>query len=372
MDLSFLARVFEATPPFATVYLDTTRTTEQASRSIGTAWRELRRELADQGAPERLLAALDDRAGADAGVSGPHGQVLVAADDGVRLEHTLPSPPRRQMARLGTLPHLMPFVAQLSETAPYVLVVVDRTGADVTAYGPFGEKRAEQHVKGGTLHVRKVKPGDWAHKQFQRRSENLWNRNAAEVGAEVDALVDTVAPCVLAVAGDTRARRALIEHLSGRSRELVAEVESGGRAAGTADEKMHADVERLVAEHAARSVADVVGQFDQERGRHGAAVEGLGDVVDALRRAQVRVLLLRDDPSATTALWSGPEPLQLGTSRGDVSGLGVAEPVEVRADSAFVRALAASDAELVVSPQLSDTTDGVGALLRYTDPSTPA
>ena len=112
--------------------------------------------------------------------------------------------------------------------------------------------------------------------------------------------------------------------------------------------------------------------FAQERGRDGAAAEGLEPVVAALQRAQVQALLQRDNPASTATLWVGAEPLQLGTSRADVEALGATDPQEDRADAAIVRALVGTDAELVlVPPGGPDLDGGIGALLRYADASTP-
>jgi hypothetical protein len=373
MDLRFLAPAYEADGPFATVYLDTTRVHEDAAHMIAVRWGELRQELAGQGAPDAVLEALDTRVGEDRGVPGPHGQVVVAAGDGVVLDRVLPAPPRRQGAHWAALPHLMPYVAQLGETVPHVLAVVDHLGADVTAYGPLGEddetRDAETRtVEGETLHHRKVKPGDWAHKQYQRRAENLWEQNAAEVAAQVDSLVATTGAGLLVVAGEARARRALAGHLSGRSTQVLAEVEHGSRSdAGAGEEKMHREVERLVAEHAARRALDAAERFAAERGRGGAATDGLAGTIEALRRAQVDTLLVADDPSATTRAWVGGDPLLLGARREDLTALGVERPVEDRADAALVRAVAGSDAALVVVPGPVEMADGVGALLRWSD-----
>jgi hypothetical protein len=115
--------------------------------------------------------------------------------------------------------------------------------------------------------------------------------------------------------------------------------------------------------------------------RQHAAVEGLPEVVDAVRRAQADTVLLRDDPSATTRLWVGPEPLHLGLAAADLQALGVPNPEQDRADAAIVRALAATRGGLMPASagmgtggtgSIAGLRDGIGALLRYADAATPS
>lgn len=376
MDLGFLAPLYERPGPFATVYLDTTRSSEDAAHAIDLRWKEQRHTLAEHGADEATLAALDATAGQDRGVAGPHGQVLVGAGGQVVVERVLPAPPRRELAHWGSLPHLMPMLAQLAETVPYVLVRCDRVGADIEAYGGFGQPTDSAEVDGGTLHIRKVKPGGWAHKRYQQRAENLWDRNAQQVAEETDRIVRESGARVLAVTGDVRAREALTEHLGPRSRGMLAELDEGGRAAGADEDSLRAALERLLAEVSVRDRQATLAQFEEQRGRHERAVEGLPATVQALQRAQVDTLVLVDDPSSTARLFVGDGPEQLGMRREDLTALGVENAQEERADAALVRALAGTGAALLVVPGGADAdvriADGIGALLRYADASTPS
>ncbi len=137
------------------------------------------------------------------------------------------------------------------------------------------------------------------------------------------------------------------------------------------DEALRDELLTQVRLRAVAKVSDLLARFDEQRGRNGAAVEGLPNVVAALRRGQVDTVLLHDDPSATTQLWVGPEPLHIGLEPADVAALGVAEPAEDRADAAIVRALAATDGALVLAPAgRPEMRDGIGALLRYADQAT--
>jgi hypothetical protein len=102
------------------------------------------------------------------------------------------------------------------------------------------------------------------------------------------------------------------------------------------------------------------------------ALLGLESVVDAGRRAQVALLLLLEVPTSDLSLWVGDKPLELGLTAGDVTALGVADPVEVPASAALVWALLGSGGGItLVDPAQVRLTGGIGALLRWTDGSTP-
>jgi Bacterial archaeo-eukaryotic release factor family 2 len=373
VDLSTLEPVYGFPGPYATAYFDATRADESGAREIALRWRRLREQLARQGAPDPLLDEMEAVALANDHYPGRHGRIVVGTGKEVIVDEALPHPPQRESAAWAPLPHLLPFVRQHAWTVPHVLAVVDRLGADVTAFGWRSEPQEVREIEGRTLHVHKVKGGGWTHRQYQRRAENLWEQNAREVADAVDELVAEVDARVLAVAGDVRAQEALEARLSARSRAALVLLAHGGRAAGAAGAPLEEELLTQVRLRALDRMSDVVNRFEEQRGRHEAAVEGLPAVVEAVRRAQVDTVLLRDDPSATTRLWVGPAPLHLGVTAADVQALGVPDPVQDRADAAIVRALAASAAALVPAPAgMAGLPDGIGALLRYADAATPS
>jgi hypothetical protein len=70
----------------------------------------------------------------------------------------------------------------------------------------------------------------------------------------------------------------------------------------------------------------------------------------------------------------GPDPLQIALTRDELEAMGVDEGArELRADIALVRAALGQDAGLTFAVDGSvDLVDGVGAILRWTDSSTPS
>ncbi|MFL6074287.1 MAG: Vms1/Ankzf1 family peptidyl-tRNA hydrolase [Mycobacteriales bacterium] len=330
-----LARIYTADGPFATAYLDISRDSEDAARAIELRWRDSRRELAAGGVDEATLAAMDPVVG-ERGEPGPAGQVLVGAGGRLLLDVHLPRPPAREWATVAPLPAIGPLLAETPPELPYVLVVVDRVGADITVVGPGGER--DRTVTGETWPIQKVHAGGWSERRYQASVEATWEHNAATVAAEVDRAVGEVGAALLVLAGDVRARGLVREHLSGGSQLVLAEVEEGNRAAGADREPLRAAVARLVAERAARPLAEAADRYRQRAGEHRGAAGGLADVVEALSQHRVDTLLLDPDRLAEVPLWAGPAPDQLATEEETLRGLGVEPRWQDRADSVLARA----------------------------------
>lgn len=371
MQLSPLSAVASAGGPFATVYLDASRDTEDAARLIEGRWRALRGSLGEQGADDDTLTALDAAVGSHVGTPGRHGQVVVAAGGQVLLDEELWSPPRTELARWAPLPHLMPYVAQRAEVVPHVVIVADRTGADVTVYGPAQPQ--EHHVKGEDFPVHKAGAGGWSQRRWQDSVENLWESNAAQTAELVDRLVPSTGARLVVVAGDVRAATFIEEKVRQFTGVTAVRVEEGSRAAGADDGPLRERVATLVAEAAAADMMAIIEEYREQHGTHRRAVDGWQASIDAVRRAQVDTLLLVDDPSSTATLWFADDPLTIGTSAQELRDLGVQDPRQDRADAVLVRALAAEDAALVTVPRAElDLADGLGAVLRYADAATPS
>ncbi|RZS87127.1 hypothetical protein EV189_2550 [Motilibacter rhizosphaerae] len=366
--LSHLRALYDERGPLATVYLDSTRTTETGDHEVELRWAAQRAALEEAGAPRDVIEALEPSALRPTGVPGGTTTVLVGGADGLLFESVLPlRMPER--ASWALLPDLAPLVVALGRTAPYVLVHLDRTGADIDVVGPLGETQAHETVQGGTHHGRKVNAGGWSQKRYQQRAENLWEENADQVAAELDRILAETGIEILAVTGDTQVREKLADALGQRGRAAYVPLESGGRGAGSSEEAVREELGRVLAAHVTRQSEDPVSRFREQTGAgHGAALSGRAAVVEALQKGQVDALLVTPDLDDDSTLYVGASPEQLATSEADLAAMGVEGGQAVRADAALVAAAVATDAGVVVVPKgRIDLTDGVGALLRYAD-----
>ena len=382
--LDWLKPATEDAGTYVSVVFDATRNDETGAHEIDLRWQDAREQLARAGAPAAALDAVGEVAVQPTGVGGPVGRAVVATEAGIVVDRILPDPPLREESTAGPVPNLMPLVRSLADDVHYVLVELDRVGADITVAHSSTPGQAEEHTVDGDHDVlHKFRGGGWAHLRFQYRVQDSWDHNAATVAEDLDKIVRKEHPEAIFLTGDTKAASSLRSKASQAVLELLVDVQGGSRHAGVREDVFEKNLAQALEQVRARRRDALVAEFEQEIGRTrtgqgpdssggvGRAVEGLAAVVDALRRSQVQTLLLHDEPSSTATVWTGPDPLVLGTTREEVTALGVAEPVQVRADAALVRALAATDAEIELVTDRPELAEGIGALLRYADPSTP-
>jgi hypothetical protein len=375
MDVSFLAPVFSATGPYATVCADVTHTTENADTELDLRVRAIAEQLSGQGAPEAVVDAvrgtlLEANEGGD--IATLRGRALVVAADGsVVLDEALADAPREPVAEWSPHPHLLPVLRQLAGRVPHLVVVADRMGADVSVATVPGRPTQEEEIQGDGFHARKVKVGGWAHNTYMHTAENQWEQNAGKVAARLDDLAGAAGARFVLVAGDVRARQLLADTVGKEVADVLVSIDEGGRAAGADRAPVEQRAAQLVAEHEAHDEAQAVEQVEAASA-HGLAVTGTAAVVEALRKAQVETLVLADQPDDEQLL-VGASPLEIGVAAEDMTALGVADADRVPAERALLRAAVGSDAAVVVVPRAAMPGDvPVAAVLRYTDASTPS
>lgn len=362
-----LSDVYQHKDPFVTVYLDATRSTESGAHEVSLRWRDVRRDLQEQGVDDETLAALDEQVTADEGTPGQHGLVLVATHGTVCFADRLHRPPATSHGSSAPLPHLMPYLAQRATDLPHVVVVTDRTGADVLAVRADGET-TNRTVDGHVRHpVHRTATADWSERHFQLRVENTWQANARDVAAAAGRVVNEAGARLVVVAGDVRARHMVADELRSALPPAIpiAIVEEGGRAAGSSDAALEAAVHEQVLRVAWRERREVLEHLRQNLGRREYALAGVADVTEALRMGQADTVIVSDDPSSTLRAWFGTAPTEFGLAGSEDTA--AEQPLgQDRYDAALVRAVVMTGARLLVTPGAHEyLPDGIGALLRY-------
>lgn len=369
MDLHFLRELTAGAGPYATVYLDASYGTENAARERDLRWAQQRGELAERGADDATLDALERAVQDAAPPAGPAGRVLVAAAGEVLLDRLLPEPPDPPTAAWGAVPDLLPMLVALPEPLPVVVVRIDETGGEILLAGARSPLRQAEDVRGGEYLVHKVRAGGWSHLNMQERVEESWRRNTAEVAEKVDAHVSRTGARLVVLAGDPRSRSRLRDALSERAAQAAVDVDHSG---GATDEDLAAAVDEAVRDAVTAERHAVLERFDQAKGRpDGLAVDGLAAVLAALRAEQVETLLVDGGTERAATVWIGEGPGQLATDPAELRAIGSEPTGEVPVDAALVRAAAGTGAAfhpigggrtgLVGRP----VADGVAALLRY-------
>ncbi|MFC5753821.1 Vms1/Ankzf1 family peptidyl-tRNA hydrolase [Actinomadura rugatobispora] len=363
MELSFLKPLYSRPGPYASVYADLTRTTEDAGKAVELRWRALHAELEAQGAPKPTLRAVERAVEEEVERRRSEGLVIFAADGEVVFSERFEHAPRTPLARVSPLPHVMPYLSDRGERFAHLVAHVDRRGGEIDCVDPEGRHRHIDVPGDEEYPIRKVKAGDWNQSRFQRSAENVWKSNAKKVAREIDKVARASHAEAVVIAGDARARTAVLEEISDGVLEHTVESDRGNGLDG--------ELSRILDLKSTERILTVAERFERELANGERAVAGLPATVEAVRRGQVETLLIDDDPASPARLWTGPQPFEVATTPDDLRPLGVDDPVEERADAALIRAVAATDGDVVVLPSDGPNASlGVGAVLRYNDPST--
>jgi hypothetical protein len=387
MELRWLKPLLGRPAPFTTVYLDATRAESAGEAEAAERWRALRRDLVHEGAPSTILDEIGDLVAQPTRVHGqhvhgPHGRVIVADAEGVRIDRVLAEPPVTSWALHGPFPALLPVSRTADQSTRYLLVEVDRQGADLTWTDETGRLARDQVgvVEGGHDIVHKGNEAGLSLRRTRDRAEDSWERNAQVVAAAIDKRVAEKPPELVVVTGDVRAVALVHDSVGQRVRGLWVEVPGGSRGEGAKQEAFAARLEAALRAFRVRRREETLELFRTDQGRGVGAVTELGDVIEVLRRGQVRELLLLESvasaasPIAGRSVWVGPDPLQIGLTKADLAAIGVTEDArQLPVDVALLRAAIGQDAGLTLATDGAvELVDGVGALLRWTDVSTPS
>ncbi|MGW6296329.1 baeRF2 domain-containing protein [Streptomyces sp. NPDC055058] len=359
MDLAFLHPLYERPGPWASVYVDTSRHSEDTAHQRHLTARAMARELTEQGADEATCRAVLDAVDGAPPSPGPHGRVLFARDGEVVLEAPLARPPHGgDWARWAPLPRVAPLLELLGEDPVAVVAYVDRKGADFEVRSVLGRDDAGG-VTGRQWPVHRTASADWSERHFQLRVENTWEHNAAEIADALAVCQEETGADLLILVGDDRERRAVQERLPQRLHGLVVDAPHG-----SGSRLLDEDVERIRTAHVRDREAAELERFlaaraPDDAGR-AAAVEGVPALVEAAREHRIDELLIRPDgPDAHREVWIGEDPDQVAVRRTDLKILGEQQSWSARADDALIRSAAMTDASaLVVGTDLDRSTAG--------------
>lgn len=376
MDLSFLQPLYEQRGPWASVYVDTSRHSEDTPHERELEASAIARQLASQGADEATCEAVRGAVDDLRHSPEPHGRALFARAGEVVLDPSLTRPPQGTSAHWLPLPHVTPLLDLLGEDPVCVVAYVDRRGADFEVRSALGSRDA-----GGTTGqqwpIHRTASADWSERHFQLKVEDTWEQNAARIAEELEAVREETRADLVILVGDDRERRAVHERLPRQAQDRVVEA-SHGPGSRLLDE----DVTRAREEHIRRRAEQDLERFLGARHREGeeqeqaGAVEGVPALVEAAREHRIDELLVRPDgPDAHREIWIGEDPDQLAMRRTELKTLGEQHAWPARADDALLRSVVATGAPAISVTAARDEVrgdapvGGLGALLRWTEPA---
>ncbi|HUR48012.1 MAG TPA: Vms1/Ankzf1 family peptidyl-tRNA hydrolase, partial [Acidimicrobiales bacterium] len=247
---------------------------------------------------------------------------------------------------------------------PHIVVLTDRTGADIFVFEALGGRDFQIEVEGSDDVIRKVAPGGWSQRRFQQRAEDSWEANAKVVADRLVRIVDKVDARVVVAAGDVRALQLLREALPPQVDALIEQVDGSRSADGSVD-AIAADATTLVATAVAQDTSELIAKFREELGQEDRAANGPDDVVTALCEGRVDVLLIHDDADDQRTAYVGTDGAHVALDLGPLKEMGVDAPVEARLADALLRAAVGTSAKVRVVPAADVLKEGVGAILRW-------
>ncbi len=307
--LSAFRPVYEAEGPFATVYLEAREASEDAGDQVRLRWDALKKELADAGAHEQALQALEDAVLIENITEVQvEGRVLVANRDGLLLEeHWDAALGSGDRAVLGEPAELGSYIRERIRSVRALVAVADQEGAVVRRLvltsSEILHEGEEESISGSAVEsVHKPREGALSHKQIQRTADEAAKQNIRDVVGRLSTIADRWQPDVLVLAGEVQGRKRLQEELPEDLKGIAQEVESGGGIpSGSADEgaerSLTEDISGLAREIVIARAQATTGRF-QELKAAGRAVEGSEEILKAVQLGAVETLLLRYDARA--------------------------------------------------------------------------
>jgi hypothetical protein len=352
--------VFEQPGPYLTIHADDGRTTADAVDQLDARWTTIRHELEDKGYADDLVDDLERRFKENTHLAGEVRRTIVVAGDEVVLDELQAGHAWwPESLDVGELPDLSGWVRGAEAELPFLLVQTDRVGADLAYYRAVTAPAVDgESVDGQDYYITKVPEGGWAQQEYQSHVEENWKRNAADVADAVRSAVREHRPRVVLVAGDPRAIQELTDQLDNLQVPVV-KLESGGRAEGTSEEALTAEIRGVLAEFAGHDQEDLMEALQAAAGRQqGESAQHLPDVLNALVQGQVDRLVLDPAKAADTSVRPA-----------DYTGLPLPQSVsaeqELPADRVLLAAAALSDAEVTVLPAEQSPGGMASALLRW-------
>ncbi len=350
--------VFEVEGPIVSVYLNTRGALADAAAQVQLRWKNARRTLVNDGAPEAALEAIEPLL-TQAHAAGET-IVAIASSTGVLYTAHLPELPDHDIAVVGVLPHLIPLITSRQRMLPHLVVAIDRVGAEIVAVLPDRPDR-QIDVSGNDLHVTRSAPGGWSQRRFQQRAENRWEENARLVADELVQMADATDPRLIIISGDVRSVAFLRDHLPTTMAGILAEVQGDY---GSVDEALLRS-QQLISDLADRDTTDLLASFDQEAGQNAHSQFGPEVVLEALSNGRASTVILDPEQAGGQTAWFGPDLSQASATAEGLLSRGVTNPVAAPLLDIVVRAAAGTDAGIWIAsaPQLSPT--GIGVMLRF-------
>lgn len=381
MELGLLKPLFDRPGPWASVYIETTRATEDGAKVQQLRERAIAGQLIDAGADAYTTKAVMYRLTNEPVSGTPPGRALFATGAEVVLDLPLGIAPPAGEATWSVLPHVAPLAGLRGDDPTCMVAYIDRTGADLEVREAY-RREAVGGANGKEWQGRGHRsiPADRYEWHYRNKVENTWNETADVIVDEIARQWSESGAELLVLTGDPRERRAVYNRLPESIRAVAVEAEGGSRSAGASAAGLDREIAQACERFRQDRLRRTLERFRIGRGKPGQhressvdtgpgeAAEGLPAVIDAARRHQVDILLLTPDGSdGGRQVWIGPGNDDVAVQRGQARAIGVPKPEQARADDAVLRAAVAAGSDVLLVPEgMGGPAGGLGAVLRWT------
>ncbi len=347
--------------PFVSVYFDDSHDTADAAAQLDARLRDIRKHLEEQTVDVAVIEAIDAAVRAKHPPVGRSGRAVIAQGARIVLDQHLAAPPVNTAIRVSELPYIVPVIEHGIPHTSYLLVAVDRTGADISLHDTNRTgTRSDNDTVDGSADIA-------GHSGFSGRVEEAARKNIREVAEHLTKICDDTGADVVFVTGEVSARAELMAELPERVAVKAVQLQGGGRTAGIDEADVAQEIAEVFAARRTAVIEDAAERFNAGRGA-GLAVEGLADVTAALRDGSVDTLIIGDLGEATVVA-DHDQLLLTGPDAQTVSALGGSPDRVLPADEVLPLLAVAIAAALVRTDERLSPADGVGAVLRYADPN---
>lgn len=263
--------------------------------------------------------------------------------------------------RVGSSPYIRPLAELQDEYQTFALVACDNSAARIFLV-TNQHAELEEQIKGGVKnHVRK---GGWSQKRYSRRRDNQLHRYAGEVVDALRQLVNAHDIERIVLAGSAETMREIEEELPEELAQKVVGKEAFDLSRSK-DELVEEAYEMYFAEEV-EFEQRLWEQIKNEFQRHGLAVAGPTDVLEAFRTGRVETAIVTTDAKLRGTRCRECEHVVHGTPE-TCQQCGSRSVFEVDLVDVFARQAELTSARLEFSDPIAGLTKvgDVAALLRY-------
>ncbi|TWP47578.1 hypothetical protein FKR81_31975 [Lentzea tibetensis] len=331
-----LVEVLRPPHPVASVYIGSGPASAWPAR-----WRRLVDQLRCDGADPATIREVDLALLAAPAITqaGRTAELVVFAGPGLspRVFRT-PGLGHLDLAWFTAPAHVLPLLAWFQDRPPCVVVVAERSGADV------------HMAPGGNNTISRAQ---------LRFGEESWERNTRTVAKACEAALAQIGARLLVIAGEPDTARVLREGLTPATRAKV----TIRRLRGTRTTEV--PIVSLASSSAQLWTAEVLSDFTERCRERGLGVEGAHETLAALSRGRVEQLLVEHPEDVSATAWFGPQPTDVIPGDRVPPFAWSARHSGLLADVAVRAALLSGGRVRVVSPGAPGAPDGgIGGVCR--------